>query len=326
MIFERSLANPIITRTDIPDVPPDIVDATSVFNPGAVSYRDRTLLILRVQTRGRETHLFTASSADGENFEISAEPIRLCGIEKLPGTVHHVYDPRITRIDAAFFVMVAIDMEGGCRLGTARTDDFETFDFLGVGEAPDIRNGVLFPERIGGRFVRLDRPNAAALDSGVTSGEAIMLSESDDLVHWRGLAEVMRGRPHYWDERIGPGPPPIKTHAGWLLIYHGIATHFAAANIYQAGAVLLDLDNPSTVVGRTRDNILEPREPYELVGQVPNVVFPTGLIVDGEDGDGFAEMDARVRLYYGAADTSVGLATTTVRRLVEACGTAKPGA
>jgi predicted GH43/DUF377 family glycosyl hydrolase len=319
VIFERDPANPILTRADVPDVPPHIVDVTSVFNPGAVRYLDRTLLILRVQTRGRETHLFTASSDDGVRFEVSTEPVRLQGIERVSGAVYHVYDPRITRIGPSFYVMVAIDMDGGCRLGVARTDDFETFDFLGVGDAPDIRNGVLFPGKIGERYVRLDRPNTAVLDSGVTSGEAIVLSESDDLVHWREMAQVMRGRLHYWDERIGPGPPPIKTRAGWLLVYHGIATHFAAANIYQAGAVLLDLDDPSKVVGRTRDNILEPREPYELVGQVPNVVFPSGMIVDGEDVDGFAKMDARVRLYYGAADTSIGLATTTVERLVKAC-------
>lgn len=130
----------------------------------------------------------------------------------------------------------------------------------------------------------------------------------------------MKGRPHFWDELIGAGPPPIKTRQGWLLLYHGIATHFASSNIYQAGVALLALDDPSRVVARGRNNVLEPRETYELVGQVPNVVFPTGVIVEEIDSQGFATDDSLVRVYYGAADTVVCLATTTVRMLIEACG------
>jgi beta-1,4-mannooligosaccharide/beta-1,4-mannosyl-N-acetylglucosamine phosphorylase len=129
----------------------------------------------------------------------------------------------------------------------------------------------------------------------------------------------MIGRPHYWDERIGPGPPPIKTSRGWLLVYHGIADHFEGVSIYQAGAALLDLKNPSDVIARTRFNILEPREIYEQIGQVPNVVFPTGIIVDELDGDGCARPGSRVRIYYGAADTCIGLIITTVDELIQAC-------
>ncbi len=321
VVFQRSERNPIVTRGDVPDVPPHGIDVTSVFNPGAVKHGDRYLLMLRVQTRGRETFLLMASSADGAEFEIAREPVRLDGIERVEGTVHHVYDPRITRIGSTFYVMFAIDTDGGCRLGVAQTCDFASFEFLGAGEHPDIRNGVLFPETIGGRFLRLDRPNAATLDQGLTSGDEIILSASNDLVAWRPLGSVMRGRPHYWDERIGPGPPPVKTRDGWLLVYHGIATHFASSNIYQAGVALLDLDDPSRVVARGRNNVLEPREPYELVGQVPNVVFPSGMIVEPTDEDGFAPPGARVLLYYGAADTCVGLATTTVGALLDACRT-----
>ena len=126
----------------------------------------------------------------------------------------------------------------------------------------------------------------------------------------------MAGRPRYWDERIGPGPPPVRTRRGWLLIYHGVATHFGSLNIYQAGVALLDLDDPSVLVGRSRDNVLEPREPYELIGQVPNVVFPSGLVVEEIDDEGFAREDSRVLVYYGAADTCVGLYETTLAALV----------
>ena len=129
---------------------------------------------------------------------------------------------------------------------------------------------------------------------------------------------MIDGRFHYWDEFIGSGPPPVKTRRGWLHVYHGVAGHFGSSNIYQAGVVLLDLDDPSRVIGRSRCNILEPREPYELTGQVPNVVFPSGMIVESCDAEGFALPESPVNIYYGAADTVVGLATATVQDLCTA--------
>jgi beta-1,4-mannooligosaccharide/beta-1,4-mannosyl-N-acetylglucosamine phosphorylase len=128
----------------------------------------------------------------------------------------------------------------------------------------------------------------------------------------------MSGRFHYWDENIGSGPAPVKTREGWLQVYHGVAMHFASSNIYQAGVSLHDLDDPSIVLFRGKYNILEPRELYELTGQVPNVVFPSGMIVEDYDNQGFAEMDSKVLIYYGAADTVVGLATSTIKELIEA--------
>lgn len=318
-VLTRSERNPIITRADIPDIPPEIVDATSAFNPAAVKYHDRYLLMLRVQTRGRETYLVMADSADGESFEVEGRIVRLAGLERVIGRVFHVYDPRITEIDGVYHVMLAIDMDFGCRLGVASTTDFVSFEFLGLAAQSDIRNGVLFPEKRIDRYLRLDRPNKVRLADGPTTGDAIYLSESEDLVDWYPIARVMTGREHYWDELIGSGPPPVKTRDGWLHVYHGVATHFRSASIYQAGAVLLDLADPSQVVARTRGNILEPREPYEIAGQVPNVVFPSGMIVDEYDEEGYARPGSRVLIYYGAADTCVGLATTTVAELLSAC-------
>ena len=319
MSLERFHKNPIFTRKDLRDIPPQIVDATSVFNPGAIKFGNRYLLMLRVQTRGRETFLVMAESSDGMDFVAHTKLVRFNGIEDVEERIYHAYDPRLTQIDEWVYVMFAADMEKGCRLGVARTADVEEFEFLGFGEEQDIRNGVLFPEQIGGKYIRLDRPNTTALDDGPPSGDEIYLSESEDLVSWSRLASVMKGRPQYWDERIGSGPPPVKTQAGWLHVYHGIATHFGSSNIYQAGVVLLDLEDPSKVIARGRNNILEPREPYEQTGQVPNVVFPGGWIVEGYDEEGFAMPDARVLLYYGAADTCVGLATTTIGDLLLAC-------
>jgi beta-1,4-mannooligosaccharide/beta-1,4-mannosyl-N-acetylglucosamine phosphorylase len=280
---------------------------------------DRTLLLLRVQTRGRETVLMVAESTDGEHFSVRPQEVRIQGVEALSQTLYHIYDPRLTRMEDAVYVVFAVDTDLGCRLGVARTEDFEDFELVGSGGSEDTRNGVLFSERFDGRYLRLERPNRAQLDGGVTTGTEIVLAESQDLVNWSVVGPVMAGRPHYWDELIGSGPPPVKTRKGWLHVYHGVATHFASVNIYQAGVVLLDLADPRRVLGRSRNNILEPREPYELMGQVPNVVFPTGMVVAEYDEERFALDDSLVRVYYGAADTVVALATTTVKELLNEC-------
>jgi len=314
----RYQKNPILTRANIPDVPPRLVDATSVFNPGATKIADRYLLLLRVQARSRETFLMTAESTNGTDFRVRPDLVTLSGLERVRERVYHVYDPRLTVLGDIIYIMIALDTDRGCKLGLARTRDFECFEFLGLASDVDIRNGVLFPEKIGGRYLRLDRPNPSRAEGGPTSGSTIWLSESDDLLRWKPAAPVVHGRFHYWDELIGSGPPPVKTREGWLHVYHGVATHFASSNIYQAGVMLLDLHDPTKVLGRCRGNILEPREPYELMGQVPNVVFPSGMIVERVDGAGFALPDSPVKIYYGAADTVVGLAETTVRELVAA--------
>ncbi len=318
-MLKRSNANPILTRRDIPEIPGLTVDVSSVFNPGAVYWRGKYYLLLRVQTRGRETRLLVAESDDGERFAVRSRVVEIAGLADVAQTIYHVYDPRLTAMgDACVHVVFAADTDGGCRLGIATTRDFERFELVSFGEDDDVRNGVLFPEKLNGEFARLERPNRVALDSGVTTGSEIVLATSNDLVSWKTIGSVMKGRWHYWDELIGSGPPPVKTRNGWLHIYHGVATHLNAG-IYQAGVVLLDLHDPAKVIARSRNNILEPREMYELVGQVPNVVFPSGMIVESMDADGFARPDSLVRLYYGAADTVVGLATCTVAELLDAC-------
>jgi beta-1,4-mannooligosaccharide/beta-1,4-mannosyl-N-acetylglucosamine phosphorylase len=317
--MKRCLQNPLITRSDIPNVKPHLVDVSSVFNPGAIRWGDRTVLLLRVQNRGRETFLLPAFSDDGIKFAVATESIQLHGIEKLDCRAYHVYDPRITRIGESFYITLALDTDTGCRIGLAQTTDFQRYDFLGVPLHGDARNAVLFPEKIGGEYALLYRPNRARVDGGVASGSEIELATSPDLLNWTPREIVMSGRFHLWDEYIGSGPPPIKTRRGWLHIYHGVATHFAASNIYQAGVVLLDLDHPGKVIGRSRYNILEPRELYELTGQVPNVVFPTGLVPARQPKDGFLDDNAELFLYYGAADTCICVATTSVRELLEVC-------
>jgi beta-1,4-mannooligosaccharide/beta-1,4-mannosyl-N-acetylglucosamine phosphorylase len=315
----RSPQNPILTRADIPDISARLTDVSSAFNPGAVMIGDRTVLLLRVQTRGRETFFLHAESTDGASFRVRPEPVEIEGLDELESLIHHVYDPRLTRIGEDVYAVFSADTDIGCHVGIARLRDERRLELVSFSVDRDSRNGVLFPEKIGGRYLRLERPNTRREQSGVVGGDEIWTAESEDLVEWRLGARVMSGRPRYWDELIGSGPPPVKTREGWLHLYHGVATHFAAASIYQAGVSLLDLDDPSRVIARGRNNVLEPRELYEQVGQVPNVIFPTGMIVDDVDEEGFARPESSLRVYYGAADTCVGLAETSVRRLLEEC-------
>ena len=317
-MIKRHERNPILTRNDIQASAPFLRDVTSVFNPGAIAFEGGVVLMLRVQSRSRETVLMVARSSDGVRFTVSKEIVHFKGIQRVRERIYHIYDPRVTRIGDAYYVMFALDMDDGCQLGLGVTTDFDSFEFLGIVSNEDIRNGVLFPDRVGGKYLRMDRPNKARHQGGPTTGSTIWLSESDDLLHWQPRAALISGRFHYWDEFIGSGPPPVKTLQGWLHVYHGVAGHFGSSNIYQAGVMLLDLHDPSKVIGRCRCNILEPRELYELTGQVPNVVFPSGMIVENCDAVGFARPDSPVKIYYGAADTVVGLATATIQDLLDA--------
>ena len=316
-MLKRNVKNPIITRTDIPDIYPELIDVSSVFNPGAIKFNDKYILLLRVQNRGRETFIVKAESDNGIDFNVDNKIADFKGMEKINKKIYHVYDSRISKIQNEYYIMFAMDMDEGCSLGLAKTDDFNEYQFLGIVSDGDIRNGVLFSEKINGKYLRFDRPNKVQLEAGPASGNTIFLSESDDLLKWKPKKAVMSGRFHYWDENIGSGPPPVKTKEGWLQVYHGVAMHFASSNIYQAGVSLHDLNDPSIVLARSKCNILEPRELFELVGQVPNVVFPSGMIVEEFDENGFAEPESKVSIYYGAADTSVGLAVTTIKELLE---------
>ena len=316
-MFHRVRNNPIISPKNIVSSNPVMIDVSSVFNPGAIKFDGKTILLMRVQNRGRETLLVKAESNDGTKFAIENTPIEISGLDRTSETIFHIYDSRVTCLDGIFYIMVAVDVVGKCMLGIIQTQDFNSFEFLGFTGNKDNRNGVLFSERINGKYARLDRPNIKELESGTTTGSAIWYSESDDLINWPVTRLVMEGRLHFWDENIGAGPPPVKTEKGWLLIYHGIAMHYQP--IYQAGVVLLDLNEPWRVISRGRYNVLEPREMWEMVGQVPNVVFPTGIIVESYDENGFANNSSEVKLYYGAADTLIGLATSTIQSLIDAC-------
>ena len=321
----RRHPEPVLSREQIPDFTPFMRNVSSVFNPGALRVAGEDRLLLRVQDRGRRTHLVPACSRNGYQFTV--EPRLITVPAELFGgrEAFHVYDPRLCWLDQCLHVMAAVDMEEGCRLLVGRWPHWEEeVHWLGLCAGQDgrtgrdERNGVLFSRRFSGQALRLTRPNQKGGPGDPASGGEIWLEQSADLLGWTPVACVARGRFHYWDELIGAGPAPVETEAGWLCVYHGVATHFAAANIYQAGVLLLDRHEPWRVRGRSPMNILEPREAWELTGQVPNVTFPSGLCVDVDAG-GVAELDAPFRLYYGAADTCVGLLEGRLQDLLDAC-------
>ncbi|HOK55258.1 MAG TPA: glycosidase, partial [Armatimonadota bacterium] len=169
---------------------------------------------------------------------------------------------------------------------------------------PENKDGVLFPKKIDGRYARLDRP----IGGGVGN---IWISYSEDLIYWGDSKVVMTTRPGYWDnDRIAASAPPIETPKGWLEIYHGVK-HTSAGPVYRLGAVLLDLEDPSKVVGRAPVPILSPREYYERIGDIGNVVFSCGAVR--------SEFNGGLKVYYGAGDTCICVGTTTVNALVECC-------
>ena len=306
--------NPVITRRDLMSQDPALIDVSSIFNPGGVMHESKFLLLLRVQNRARETFFVKALSSDGLIFELDDHPVQITNLSRCPHGIYHIYDARITRHPGndTYDVICAMDTDAGCFLGYFVSENFTSLDFIALVSPPDVRNGVLLE----GTNYRFERPNRHQGSDGVKTGTAITCSHSEDRLIWQDVAEVFSGRPHYWDELIGSGPPPLKTEAGWLHIYHGVATHFGSANIYQAGVSLHDLERPWITLSRSKYNILEPRELYELTGQVPNVVFPSAAIPLQKDAEGFVPLNSEVYIYYGAADTCVGLVICTIRDLI----------
>jgi beta-1,4-mannooligosaccharide/beta-1,4-mannosyl-N-acetylglucosamine phosphorylase len=168
---------------------------------------------------------------------------------------------------------------------------------------PYNRNGVLFPRKIHGKFAMLSRPS----DTGHTPFGDIFYSESPDMVHWGCHRFLMRPKGGWQSTKVGPGPVPIETPEGWLMIYHGVLTS-CNGFVYSFGAAILDLDQPWKVLYRSEPYLMAPREPYERYGDVPNVTFPCATLFDAPTG--------RLAIYYGAADTVTGLAFARLDEII----------
>ena len=297
-IVRRYEKNPILTANDMP------VSCNSVFNPGAIKFGDKYLLLLRVEDHDRISHFRIATSDDGINFEVWKEAVDIHGGPKYDFYETNCYDGRITKIDDWYYIMFCSEARLGCRLGLVRTKDFIRYERLPFASEPEQRNGVLFPEKINGLYARLDRP------LNQYGGGDMWISYSPDLVFWGKSNLVMQTRWNCWDEeKLGPGAVPIKIKQGWLCIYHGVRVN-ASTRIYKLGVCLLDSNDPSKVIARSKHSILGPKEDYERTGDVPNTVFCNGAIL---------EDNGEVKLYYGASDQVVCLATTTIDDLLGVC-------
>jgi beta-1,4-mannooligosaccharide/beta-1,4-mannosyl-N-acetylglucosamine phosphorylase len=248
--------------------------------------------VFRVDDTARVMNLHAGGSADGLDWDIEPEPIVF---EPAEDRFVHAYDPRVTWLEDRFYVTWCTGYHGPT-IGLAHTRDFVTFHRMENAFLPFNRNGVLFPRRVGSAYAMLSRPS----DTGHTPFGDIFYSESPDLTHWGRHRHVMAPEPWTWQStKVGAGPTPIETAEGWLVLYHGVLTS-CNGFVYSMGAAVLDLDQPWRVIARSRDYLLAPQVPYEQVGDVPNVVFPSAALVD-HDAD-------RVTIYYGAADTVVCLA------------------
>ncbi len=300
-LFERHGGNPILTAAHWP------YPASSVFNPGAIRLRDGgTLLLARVEDRRGHSHLCAAHSADGvTGWRIDPEPTLWPDPERHPDEIWGIEDPRLTFIEemGRYAVAYTAYSRGGPGVALALTADFRSFHRCGVVMPPEDKDAALLPRRIGGRWAMIHRPSGPL-------GAHIWISYSPDLRHWGDHRLILRSREGgWWDaHKIGLSPPPIETAAGWLMIYHGVRVT-ASGSLYRLGLALFDLEDPEVCLHRGDSWVFGPEAAYEREGDVDNVVFPCGATV-ADDGD-------TVRLYYGAADTSICLATGSVRRMLD---------
>ena len=292
-LFRRSASNPLLTAADWP------YPVNSVFNPAATLIDGETLLLCRVEDRRGISHLTVARSADGvTGWRVEPQPL-IAPDPDDPVSMWGVEDARITRVDELDMWLIAYTEYGrkGPCVALATTTDFKTVQRIGVAVPPEDKNACLLPRRIDGHYVLFHRPV-----SPITGRADVWVSRSTDLRWWAEAREVLRTREGaWWDSvRIGIGPPPLWTADGWLVFYHGVKT-MVDKPVYRVGVALLDHDDPARILCRADEWVLSPSAPYELGGDAPTVVFPTGLVHD--------EATDELRLYYGAADTCVALAT-----------------
>lgn len=295
-IFKRYDGNPIITNADIP------YPSNTVFNPAACKYENKIYLLLRVEDRMGISHLTLAKSNDGVNFEVAKEPFMKPSEEGIFSIYEEygVEDPRITKFsDGTYYITYVGHSTFNPRICIAKTYDFENVKRVSMVSEPSNKDGVLFSEKIVGQYVRLDRPD----------DENIWITYSPDLKYWGKSKILLSPKEGQWDaQKIGAGIPPIKTEEGWLIIYHGVRLT-AAGRLYRVGAGLLHLENPEEVIGVGGGFLLGPREKYERIGDVGNVVFPCGAVVEEDE----------IKMYYGAADSCICMATANLSDLIEVC-------
>ncbi|WP_269526331.1 glycoside hydrolase family 130 protein [Coraliomargarita parva] len=303
-----------------------------VFNAGVAKVNGEYLMVFRndyqhvQRAQFSGTNLGLARSPDGIHWTVDPEPILTTEIIReqwadlfparlMPAEIRRVYDPRISIFDDEIVFCLAMDTNHGVVGAIARTSDWKHYECLSI-TTPDNRNMVLFPEKVNGQYIRLERP-FPIYGRGKPEAFEIWSSRSKDLRYW-GDTRLVLGSEEvpYSNCKIGPAAPPIKTDKGWLCTIHAVekveadlyAWHDNWKKIYHGGLILLDLEDPSKVIGIAKEPLIRPELPHEVEGFRGSVIFPCGMIL---------EDDGEVKIYYGSADTCVGLATASLDELLD---------
>ncbi len=285
-VFTRYRGNPIITAKAVPR-------ANSIHNSAIVPFKRGYAGIFRVDELDMSFVLHVGKSADGITWQIDPKGLTMTSGDPEIVVERLSYDPRLTKLGDTYYVSWCNQGSHGPAIGLASTKDFKTFRQRENPLQPPNRNFVLFPRKIQGCYAALHRPS----DRGHTPFGDIYYSQSPDLTHWGHHRFVMGPQSGWQSTKVGAGPAPIETPAGWLLLYHGVWTS-CNGYLYYMGGALLDREKPWKVLARTKDYLLAPSESYERVGDVPNVVFPSSAVLVGKT----------LRVYYGCADTCISMA------------------
>jgi predicted GH43/DUF377 family glycosyl hydrolase len=299
-VIKRYQNNPILTTRDVP------YPVATVHNAGVIKNQDYYIMLFRSHLHNGRSIIGKAISRDGYRFKVDAKPFLEPAIKGIFAEYEEfgVEDVRINPLENTFYLTYSAYSRHGVRIMLARTDDFYSIERIALISQADMRNIVIFPEKIAGKYVRLDRPHTQILPW------SIWISYSDDLIHWGNSQVIIKPVQYHWDEsKIGPGSPPVKTDQGWLHIFHGVFTTMNGA-VYRLGAALHDLDNPARIIGICDNWILQPEDPWERSGYVNNVVFTCGTI---------PEQDGTLKIYWGAADSVMCVGTANSNELTGLC-------
>lgn len=318
-VITKHEGNPILTFKDVP------WHCTMAYNPScvktpegkyALTFRadeftdineDQIEKLGVVPAKVKNGSIALALSDDGINFEVQPKAV----ITPLPDEENSLYDPRMTVIEGKYWMTYCTSTERGIMNGIAYSEDL--FNWTRIHRTlPDNRNMLLFPEKVGGLYVRFDRPFGHIF---LGHDFDLWISFSPDLEFWGRHQLLLRAKDIPWGKaKIGPSTSPIKTDDGWLTMFHAVenrkADRFGWGSTYRGGVMLLDLEDPTKIIGMCPDPVLEPTEEYEEVGWRSKVVFPGAMI---------PEDDGTVKIYYGVADQSVALATAKMQDLIDLC-------
>ena len=293
----RYTENPIIGRNPLPEV-------ARIFNSAVMPYKDGYIGVFRGEQRNGIPHIYLGRSKEALHWEFDPEKIPFTDKNGEPFMPPYAYDPRLVKVEDTYYIMWCQDAYGPT-IGIAKTLDFKRFERIENPYLPYNRNAVLFPRKINGNYVMLSRP----CDNGHTAFGDIFLSESPDMEFWGRHRHVMGRSDNWWESlKIGGGAAPIETDKGWLLFYHGVV-NTCNGYVYSIGGAILDINEPSRVLHRCENYLLAPETDYEERGFVPNVCFPCAALTDAASG--------RIALYYGCADSYVGVAFTTVTEVYD---------